>query len=326
MENRPIQNANVAIPKINLLIPLYNEEDVYEQLIARLNKVMDDSSLSINVIMIDDGSKDDTAILMKRTALVDKRYTAVFLSRNFGHQLALTAGLNQVNASEAIMILDGDLQDPPELLEEFYGYFQQGYDVVYAIRKKRKEGFLKKSAYKLFYMLLKKISYIDIPLDSGDFSLVSRRVVDEINAMKEESRFLRGMRTWIGYQQIGVEYERDERIAGDSKYDFKRLLNLALNGIFNFSFFPIKFISSLGFMTILIASIFLVITFVKKFIFGIVPEGFTALSTLLIIFGGIQLISIGILGEYIIRIFFEVKRRPLFIIKEIITNQQLSNK
>lgn len=314
-----------TIPQINMLIPLYNEEDVFEELMRRLTAVMDASQLSISVIMVDDGSRDQTSILMKRQSLADARFTSVFLSRNFGHQLALTAGLSYVNASEAVLILDGDLQDPPELVEEFYEQYKLGYDVVYAVRKTRKENALKKLTYKTFYWLLKKISYLDIPLDSGDFSMVSRRVVDEMNQMGEQSRFLRGMRSWIGYQQIGVPYDRDERQAGAPKYTIGKLIELAFNGIFNFSFFPVKLITNVGLLTIVGSLIYLIMTLVKKYAFGQVPEGFTAIITVIILFGGVQLVSIGILGEYIIRIFFQVKNRPLFIVKNIIHQQQITD-
>ncbi len=310
-------------PQINMLIPLYNEEEVFGELTARLATVMDRSQLSISVIMVDDGSRDRTAELMREKSLADGRFTSVFLSRNFGHQLALTAGMSCVDATEGVFILDGDLQDPPELIEEFYPHLANGYDVVYAIRKKRKEFFLKTLSYKLFYLILKKIAYLDIPLDSGDFSLVSRRVVDELNGMKERSRFLRGMRSWVGYQQIGVAYERQERQAGETKYSFKQLLALAKNGIFNFSEFPIKIVTNLGLFTIMISLIYLAVTLVKRFVYGVVPEGFTALLFVIVLFGGVQLVSIGILGEYILRIFFQAKGRPLFVIKRTIKNKEI---
>lgn len=309
------------LPQINLIIPLYNEEEVFDELIVRLKKVIESVSLNSTVIMIDDGSTDNTPGLMKQMSLIDERFTSVFLSRNFGHQLALTAGLSYVNATEAVFILDGDLQDPPELLEEFYSFIQKGYDVVYAVRKKRKENFLKKIAYKSFYLLLKRISYLRIPLDSGDFSLVSRRVVDQLNLMHEESRFLRGMRSWVGYKQIGVAYERSDRHTGQSKYTIRKLIQLAYNGIFNFSEFPIKFITGLGIFTVSLSLIYLTVTIVQRFVYKIVPEGFTALLLAIILFGGVQLISIGILGEYILRIFFQVKNRPLFIVKNTIHNK-----
>ena len=214
------------LPEINIIIPLFNEEKVFETLRERLVNLMNDSKRRISVIMIDDGSSDNTAMLMGELSLQDNRFNAVFLSRNFGHQLALSAGFSVVNATEAVFIIDGDLQDPPEFLEKFYAQIEDGYDVVYAVRQKRKESIFKRAAYSLFYKIIKRISYVDIPLDSGDFSLVSRRVVDHINEMKEESRFIRGMRSWVGYKQIGIPYERQERHAGDSKYPFSKLLKL----------------------------------------------------------------------------------------------------
>ncbi|MGK0487298.1 MAG: dolichol-phosphate mannosyltransferase, partial [Candidatus Endobugula sp.] len=188
----------MSAPIINIVIPLYNEEEVFGQLIDRLVKLIESFPKSIEVILVDDGSSDKTADLMTGLALVDNRFQAIILSRNFGHQIALSAGLQQITATEAVFIIDADLQDPPELLGEFYEYYNQGYDVVYAVRKNRKENFLKKLAYKSFYRLMDKISYIHIPLDSGDFSLISTRVAHLMNEMPEESRFLRGMRSWLG--------------------------------------------------------------------------------------------------------------------------------
>lgn len=315
-------------PQVNIVIPLFNEEKVFAELIMRLQSVINESALSIEVILVDDGSKDATPSLMSNLSLYDKRFTSVFLSKNFGHQLALSSGLSIVNASEAIFILDGDLQDPPELLDDFYAQFKKGFDVVYAVRKKRKENIFKKGAYSLFYRILKNIAHIDIPVDSGDFALISRRVVDNLNAMPEESRFLRGMRTWIGYQQIGVDYERDSRKFGETKYSLKALIKLALNGIFNFSEFPIKFISMLGFGTMLVSVVYFIITIILKYSLGNVPQGFTSLVFLIILFGGAQLLAIGIIGEYVLRIFFQSKQRPLFIVSEIIreSKMQLSKK
>ncbi len=311
----------MTLPQVNIIVPLFNEEEVFDELIKRLERLIDSSKLSIEVILVDDGSKDSTPLKMRQLALSNAKFHSVILSRNFGHQLALTAGLKYVNATEAVLIIDGDLQDPPELLDEFYDYYKKGYDVVYAVRKKRKESFFKKLAYNWFYRFLKKVSYIDIPLDSGDFSLISTSVVKQMNAMPEESRFLRGMRSWIGFKQIGVEYEREKRFTGDSKYPLSKLIKLGLNGVFNFSEYPIKFISSLGIGIILISFVYFVSVIVKKFFFNHVPEGFTALLFMIILFGGIQLLAIGIIGEYILRIFFQVKKRPLFITKERISHK-----
>jgi glycosyltransferase involved in cell wall biosynthesis len=318
--------AAMSQPQVNIVIPLYNEEEVFQSLVDRLIRVMESTELTTTVIMINDGSRDRTPDLMRELSLKDARFTSVFLSRNFGHQLALSSGLAQVDATDAVFILDGDLQDPPELLDEFYSYYKKGYDVVYAVRKKRKENFIKRAAYASFYKLLRRISYIDFPLDSGDFSLVSRRVIDQLNEMPEESRFLRGMRSWVGYQQIGVPYERQERESGESKYSFRKLLELALNGIFNFSEYPIKFITSLGLFTVSVSAVYFLSVLVKKILYNTVPEGFTALLFVIILFGGVQLLAIGIIGEYVLRIFFQVKRRPLFIIKNVIKGQHWMKK
>lgn len=302
-------------PQISLVIPLYNEEQSLPILIERLNRLITGSDITFEIVLVDDGSTDTTADICNQIALSDDRYHCIFLARNYGHQIALSAGISEASATEALMILDGDLQDPPELLFEFYKYFSKGYDVVYGIRKSRKENLFKKSAYFIFYRILKKISYIDLPLDSGDFSLISRRVADILNKMPEESRYIRGMRSWIGFKQIGVEYERDERIAGKSKYSLSMLINLAFNGIFNFSEIPIRFITKLGIFSVIISLIYFIITLIRKFLYIDVPVGFTGLLFVIILFGGVQLISLGIIGEYIVRIFFQVKNRPLFIIK-----------
>lgn len=277
---------------------------------------MDKSPLTIEVVLIDDGSRDATPDMMRQVALTDKRYHCVFLSRNHGHQLALSAGISAALGTEALFIIDGDLQDPPELLTDFYAKMQEGNDVVYAVRQKRKEGTLKKAGYYLFYRMLKSISYIDIPLDSGDFALVSRRVIDVMKKMPEESRYLRGMRSWIGFKQVGLPYERDERAAGESKYSFKQLFRLAYNGIFNFSEFPIKFMTNMGALSILIALCYFIIVLIKKIFFTQVIEGFTSLLFVVILFSGVQLFALGIIGEYVLRIFFQSKNRPLFIIKD----------
>jgi dolichol-phosphate mannosyltransferase len=314
------------LPQVSFVIPLYNESEVLPKLVERINKLIDTLPIVVEVVLVDDGSKDNTADLIQQLAFTDKRYNAVLLARNYGHQLALSAGLSSARATEAIMVIDGDLQDPPELLPEFYELYKQGYDVVYAVRKKRKEGFVKKMAYHTFYRILKSISYIDIPLDSGDFSLISRRVVDVLNKMPEESRYIRGMRTWIGFKQVGYEYDRDSRAAGDSKYSFKKLLKLAHNGIFNFSEFPIKIITKLGLISILTSLIYLIDTIIKKYYYNSVPQGFTALLFTIILFSGVQLISLGIIGEYVLRIFFQVKGRPLYIIKKkIIETEVIEN-
>jgi dolichol-phosphate mannosyltransferase len=313
-----------STPQVSFVIPVYNEESNLPMLADRLVKIMDQSTITLEAVLIDDGSRDNSRTMLQQLALSDPRFHVVLLSRNHGHQLALTAGLSVARGSEGVFVLDGDLQDPPELLDTFYAKFQEGYDVVYAVREKRKEVFYKRFAYFIFYRILKKIANIDIPLDSGDFSFMSRRVVNVLNKMPEESRFIRGMRTWIGFKQIGIAYDRQERASGDSKYSFSKLVQLALNGIYNFSEFPIKFVTSLGGFAIVSSVIYLIFVVVKKMFFDQVIEGFTALLFVIILFGGIQLMAIGVLGEYILRIFFQSKSRPNFIIeKEIYAGKYL---
>jgi polyisoprenyl-phosphate glycosyltransferase len=309
-------------PQVSIVAPLYNESESFPLLVQRISTLMDNSDLTIEVVLVDDGSKDNTALKIRQLALTDGRYHGVFLSRNHGHQLALTAGMASARGTEALFVIDGDLQDPPELLPDFYKLMKEGNDVVYGVRRKRKENLVKKTGYHLFYRLLRMIAYVEIPLDSGDFALISRRVVDVMKKMPEESRYLRGMRSWIGFKQVGFEYERDERVAGASKYSFKQLFQLAYNGIFNFSEFPIKFMSRVGVFSITLSLIYFVFVVAKKLFFSGVIEGFTALLFVIILFSGVQLLALGIIGEYVLRIFFQSKNRPLFIIKEEIINKE----
>ena len=308
--------------QISILVPLYNEEEVFPELIARLDKVIEKMPMSIEVVLVDDGSRDQTAMLMKEKAEKNPNYQCVFLSRNHGHQTALTAGFNFVRGTEAIMVIDGDLQDPPELLEELYAKFTEGYEVVYAIRRKRKEVWWKRLAYQVYYRLVVRLSKVKLPLDSGDFALISKRVVDIMNKMPEESRYLRGLRTWVGFKQTGIEYERHPRAAGEAKYDIKMLFRLAYNGIFNFSTSPITFISYLGFFSVLLSFFYFLFVLYLRVFTEVVPSGFTALVFLIILFGGVQLLSIGIIGEYLIRVFFQTKNRPLFLVDRYIINQE----
>jgi dolichol-phosphate mannosyltransferase len=311
---------------ISFVIPLYNEEANFQQLVQRLNPIMDGlQPLQCEVVLIDDGSKDRTSYLMNELSLADKRYLSVFLSRNHGHQLALSAGLSCARGSKAVMILDGDLQDPPEMVFDFLKYLNEGYDVIYGVRKKRKESIIKKLAYWGYYRLMNNISKIDLPLDSGDFGMLSRKAVNYLNQMPEQNRYIRGMRTWIGFKQKGIEYERSARFAGVTKYSWKKLFELAYSGIFNFSSFPIKFITRMGMLTIGVSLAYFIYVLVDKIYFNSVPQGFTALIFSIIMFSGVQLISLGIIGEYVLRIYQQSQSRPLFIIDKIIVNSELKD-
>lgn len=314
------QNSAIAI---SILVPLFNEEQVFQELTNRLEKVVDETSFTCEIILINDGSTDKTGEFIEKKCLQDSRFVGVFLSRNFGHQLALSAGLSYANATKGVMIIDGDLQDPPELINQFYDYLHQGYDVIYAIRRNRKESFLKRLSYSLYYKLQQKTSNFKIPIDSGDFSMLSRRVVDTLIAMPEQSRYLRGMRAWIGYKQIGFEYTREERFAGKTKYSWKKLLELAFNGIFNFSDFPVKLITRLGFFTVFFSILYFIYNVYRKFVYNDVPKGFTATILAIILFSGVQLISLGLIGEYVLRIYNQVRNRPLFIIDKVIQNNKI---
>jgi dolichol-phosphate mannosyltransferase len=303
---------------ISIIVPLYNEQAVFDNLIERLVNVIDTTLFSCEVILIDDGSTDNTRQLVEKICEKDSRFTGILLSRNHGHQLAVSAGLANVRGQKGAMIIDGDLQDPPELVKEFYELLVNGYDVIYAIRKNRKESFLKKVAYSTYYRLKKKISSFNIPIDSGDFSMLSRRVVDNMNNMPEQSRYLRGMRAWVGFKQIGYEYDRDQRHAGETKYSWNKLFELAFNGIFNFSDFPVKFITRMGFITVVFFLFYFGYNIYRKLFYNDVPQGFTATILAIILFSGVQLISLGLIGEYVLRIYNQVRNRPLFIIEKII--------
>lgn len=310
-------------PVISVVIPLYNEEKGFQELILRINAVKAQQTFPVEVVLVDDGSTDATPELMKNLALQDADYHCIFLSRNHGHQLALTTGMAFARGTHAVMIMDGDLQDPPELLPRFYQKIEEGYDVVYAIRRKRKESWLKRASYWAFYRIQRAVTEFDIPLDSGDFSMMSRRVVEQMNAMPEQSRFIRGLRSWVGFKQTGLEYERDERHAGETKYSLKKLFNLAYDGIINFSNVPLKLITRMGFYTILISLIYITVIIFKKIFYGNIPEGFTTTIIAIALFSGVQLISLGIIGEYLARIYTQVKQRPISIVKERVQNKQV---
>lgn len=302
--------------KYSIIIPVYNESENINYLYDRLKNVFPKANKNVEFIFINDGSTDGTRDQLIKLNQIDSRVKIINFSRNFGHQTAVSAGLKFCQG-EMVGIIDADLQDPPELLLKFFDKLQQGYDVVYAIRKKRKEPFLMKLAYNTYYRFLKMIAEIDIPLDSGDFCAMKRRVVEAINALPERNRFIRGIRSWVGFKQIGLEYERDERYAGKSKYNLKKLLKLAFDGVFSFSYLPFKFMFYLGFCALLFSFLGGIFIFYMKFFtenYNKVP-GFATTITLVIFFGGLQLFTLGITGEYIKRIYDEVKQRPLYIIE-----------
>jgi len=300
---------------LSLVIPVYNEEPVIQQLYSRCTAALEKITDHYEIICVDDGSKDNTLSYLLRFHQEDKRFKVLSLSRNFGHQSAILAGLTFAKG-EYVGIIDGDLQDPPELVQKLLAKLEEGFDVVYAIRKKREEGFIKRSIYRGYYRILRRMSNVGIPLDSGDFSLMRRFVVDYILRMPEQSLFIRGIRSWVGFRQTGIEYEREKRQAGIPKYTFRKLFLLAYNGIFSFSNFPVKMLSRVGFLVILFSFIYIIITLIKKYVYGTVPQGFTTIIIFLILFNGVQLLALGLIGEYVLRIYDESRKRPLYIIRD----------
>lgn len=309
---------------ISIVIPLYNEEENVNQIHKRLTDASILWKEDYEIVFIDDGSYDHTLDLLKALCKTDPKIRIIKLSRNFGHQAAISAGIKQ-SKGDAVIIMDGDLQDPPEELPRFLEKWREGYDVVFAVRKKRKENIFKKIAYKSFYRLLNLISDINIPLDSGDFCLMDKRVVRILNnEMIEYNRFVRGLRAYVGFRQIGVEYNRDERAAGEVKYTVKKLIKLAIDGLLDFSTFPLRIATYLGFLIALpsfIVGLFFIIHRILDFKFlGYSPSdtpGLASLAVGVFFLGGVIMIILGVIGEYIGRIYSEVKKRPFFIVDEI---------
>jgi polyisoprenyl-phosphate glycosyltransferase len=314
---------------ISIVIPIYNEEENLQNLYTRLTNAAPSWKENYEIVLIDDGSHDSSLTMMRVMAEKDSHVRVIKLSRNFGHQPAISAGIQEAKG-DAIIIMDGDLQDPPEELYRFLDKWREGYEVVYAIRTKRKEGFFKKLAYSSFYRIMAAISDIEIPLDSGDFCVMDRKVINVlVHDMPEQIRFIRGMRAYAGFKQVGVTYERAERAAGEVKFTFKKLIQLALDGLFGFSSFPLRLSTYLG-ISIAIPSLIVGIFFLfhRLFgfkIFGHTPEetpGLASLAVGMFFLGGVMLMMLGIIGEYISRIYIEVKKRPFFVIDEIIEKKQ----
>jgi dolichol-phosphate mannosyltransferase len=298
---------------ISVIVPIYNEGEVVLELYRRLQAVLAEHTYEI--IFIDDGSAPAPRALAQ-LATEDRQVKVLTLSRNFGHQSAVSAGLDHAQG-DVVIVMDGDLQDPPEVIPAFLEKFKEGYDVVYGVRKKRKEVFWKRAAYFLFYRLLRAGSHTSIPLDSGDFGLLSRRAANALStrAMPEHNRYIRGLRAWVGFNQAGVPYERAARAAGSSKFTLEKLFTLAYDGAFSFSHTPIKLMISGGFMLSLVAFVGIIVVLYRRLVETPV-EGFTSTAILILFFSGTQLLCLGILGEYIRRISDEVKNRPHYVIKE----------
>jgi len=309
---------------LTLVIPIFNEEENINHLYDRLKSASKDWNEKYEVLLVDDGSADNSFSLIKDIADRDKNFKVIKLSRNFGHQAAISAGI-RLAKGDAVILMDGDLQDPPELISEFLEKWKKGLDVVIAIKKTRKERLLKKIAYKTFYLTLKKaVNGLEIPPDAGDFCLMDRKVVNVLNNMPEQNRFVRGLRAFAGFKQTGIEYDRPKRAAGNPKYNFNKLVELALDGIFDFSILPLRIASYIGafisFSSFLIGMFFIIHRILNFKIFGYSPTdtpGLASLAVGIFFLGGIMMLMLGIIGEYIGRIYLEVKKRPSYIIEDI---------
>jgi glycosyltransferase involved in cell wall biosynthesis len=309
---------------ISVVTPAYNEEEGIRPLYQRVSAAAASWGEDYELIVVDDGSRDRTLEICQEIAASDPHFRVISFSRNFGHQAAITAGLRYCSG-EIIAVIDADLQDPPEELIRFIDRCREGYDVVYAIRTKRKEGPLKRLSYFLYYRLLKRLASLDIPLDAGDFCVMSRRVLDALNALPERNRFVRGLRTWVGYRQTGLAYERHARQTGEPKYTFSKLLRLAMDGIISFSYRPLQLVMFCGLAVAgltLLAGMVVVIQFLTNTtLFGYNPRqvrGWTSLILAVLLLAGVQLLSLGIIGEYVGRLFEEAKARPTFVVSKTI--------
>jgi glycosyltransferase involved in cell wall biosynthesis len=302
----------------SIIIPMYNEEEVIEETYHRLKKVMDQTGESYELIFVNDGSRDRSASIIKELALSDGNIRLIDFSRNFGHQTAVTAGLDYANG-QAIVIIDADLQDPPEVIPMMMEKWREGYDVVYGKRIKRQgETVFKKATAYLYYRVLDILSNESIPKDTGDFRLMNRKVSEAIKKMPERNRFLRGMVNWVGFNQTAVEYVRDERFAGETKYPLKKMLKFAADGIFSFTYKPLKLATYLGFFMSVAGFLYLLLVIYQRLFTDTTQSGWASTIAVILVFNGITLLILGIIGEYIGRIYEEVKGRPLYIVKETI--------
>ena len=300
----------------SIVAPIYNELDNLPELYRRVKEVMDSTGEAWELVLVDDGSTDGATEKIRELARQDKNIRPVIFARNFGHQVAVTAGLDY-SRGDAVVIIDSDLQDPPELILEMARKWREGYEVVFAVRAEREgESWFKLWTASLFYRIIYRITDVKIPLDTGDFRLMDRKVVDVMNRMRERHRFLRGMSTWVGFKQVGVEYRRAARVAGETKYPFRKMFRLAINAVTSFSYFPLQVATFFGFISAGVAAlaipvvIYMRVTGSRAF-FG---QATTLIAVLFL--GGVQLISLGILGEYIGRLYDEAKGRPLYIVRE----------
>lgn len=307
--------------KISAIIACYKDGQAIPIMHERLTEVFKKICVDYEIIFVNDGSPDNTEDILKRIVIKDPHVIGINHSRNFSSQMAFTSGMD-ISTGDSVVLLDGDLQDPPELIEKFYNKWNQGYDVVYGVRTKREAPLYMAIMYKLFYRIFHKLSYIKIPLDAGDFSLIDRKVVDVLKQFPERDRFLRGLRAWVGFKQIGIPYVRPERMFGKTTNNLLKNINWATKGIFSFSYVPLQMISLFSSIVFMIALFGIVLQLIGRFVFHNVPQGLTTVLIIVLFIGAIQLLGISVLGEYIGKIFEEVKQRPRYIVKSIIKSSK----
>jgi glycosyltransferase involved in cell wall biosynthesis len=302
--------------QLSVIIPIYNEEKNIPLLYSRVKAVCNKITAEHELLFVNDGSKDKSFGMIVNLSMTDEKVKFINFSRNFGHQIAVSAGLDHAKG-DAVCIIDADLQDPPELIEEMYNKLNSGYEVVYAKRRSRSgESFIKKSTAKVFYRTLAKITSIYIPVDTGDFRIMHRKIVDVLKKMPEQQKFLRGQISWVGYRQTYIEYDREVRYGGETGYTYKKMIRLALDGITSFSNLPLKFATFIGFLVAGVTFITILYALYSRFITKDVVPGWTSLILAILFIGGVQLICIGIIGEYISRMGANIRNRPLYIINE----------
>jgi dolichol-phosphate mannosyltransferase len=308
------------IKLLSIVIPCFNEEEVIETSFLKIKQTIKKMDIRVEYIFIDDGSTDNTRNILKKLSLINNEIKIICFSRNFGHQIAVSAGIEK-SKGNALVLIDADLQDPPELIQSMIFEWKAGYDVVYGIRTARKsESYFKKTSSKLFYRVLNYLSDISIPNDSGDFRLIDLKVINAIKNMPEHDRFIRGMISWVGFKQKGIYFERDARFAGETKYPLVKMISFALTGIISFSTKPLKLATLIGFILSILAILGIIYVIFLRFFTDSWVNGWSAIMVSILLIGGIQLICLGLLGEYISRIFNEVKKRPLYVIDEFIDN------
>lgn len=306
-----------APPLISIVAPCFNESETVDLFVSAIDKILNDADFNAEIIFIDDGSRDDTRARLSRLAASRENVRAIALSRNFGKEAALTAGVDHARGN-AVIVMDVDLQDPPDLILDFVRKWRDGFDVVYAAREDRQsDTAAKRATANWFYRLFNKVSAIKIPENAGDYRLMDRRVVDHIKALPERSRFMKGLFAWVGFNAVAVPYVRPERAAGETKFNFWKLWNFAIDGFTSFSTAPLRVWTYFGVVVAIVSILYALIIIMQTLIFGVAVPGYASLLVFILFFGSIQMISVGILGEYIARLFAEVKQRPIYIVDEV---------